>query len=614
MKKFVQTLFALMILSAPLAAEDLDLKGALGPRGEPTRDIEGLLVRKDLKLGFVDIQAPQDQHTIYRVKLEGVDKPIITKITQSHLGNLIALKNIHWNSVDHVGDETTKSIASNCLEQKITFEEIKNLGSKATDLNSFLQSIPKASLQKFTMAYKSPNPQGPHTPTEGFRCPRIIRFSADAKVILAYRACGAKEETVDAIYFDDLKKEPLFAQLIFEKNGTKVSRWASPAELKSCLLCHQSASGRTMPGWIWQSYDKWDGFFGSHDDIVDPTKAEGEPQLILRERQWLAYHKKSSLPALSTLPWSTAKDDYPYLSVPKLMNYNYRPNAHLTVALSRLKAQQIAMKLYQNPSFKKIESLVLQESLGCKERSHIISQIDSALGLTEKALSLEEQFLRSTYEPRTFSTGVNIQKISFALGMNSADWDLDIDPDRMGQFNTAELSISEYVIGALIKLHLKEKPELLKQLNFYSPFTSFFGEKFSCLNDDNGAEDFNPAQRQRLCNILKSEGSSGISGAPKKVVPSKDILNEDPSEFVTHGSISKCVGCHEKGSVAPIPFRNSRLLRESLNKPSKFYPQRTLRQEIERRVKVGDMPLGMFLAPEMRQSLIEFLDLTLKGD
>ena len=157
----------------------------------------------------------------------------------------------------------------------LTIENLRLAAKAASSLEGFLQSLPQEFRSRFVLAYKSRSLQ-----SASFETPRVLLFSSDASLILAYNGLlsressgrghfGAGSAEVVAFNFErcgwDFYRID-FSKILATESGITTNKW--DANPQKCTSCHQGKP-------IWDTYSLWPGFYGSYDDGIKVDSDEG---------------------------------------------------------------------------------------------------------------------------------------------------------------------------------------------------------------------------------------------------------------------------------------------------------------------------------------------------
>lgn len=301
---------------------------------------EAELLNIDEERGKILFQLNDHEKAIVEIDISEIDHRSVQSY-RSQLKNTTSVPKtekmeLKVNNYEMVGCDYTKGITSDCTEEKLTIDDIQKMLRNASSKEEFLQNFPKNKVSKFTFVYNSKSQQ--HA-SEAL--PRVIRFSADSDFFMAYS--GDNSQHIELQFFDHKNKKYNYGVIDFKaqpKLNTDIKRL-------NCLSCHQ-ANGRTMPGVIWTSYDRWPGVIGSFDDNISPSlnsQSSEMDQIQHREYKMLQALRASRNLAYSTLPWANGSDTYPYTTQLKRINYWFRPNAHIAVSASIRRAEIIGHKI-----------------------------------------------------------------------------------------------------------------------------------------------------------------------------------------------------------------------------------------------------------------------------
>ena len=175
-------------------------------------------------------------------------------------------------------------------------------------------------------------------------------FGEDAKTIIAFNGESNQKgyHRLETASFDDETKTVQFRYIEFPRQG-KNDVYVSGPNPAECQNCH--AAG---PHYIWNSYSDWPGVFGSADDIVGSGYDQGENLSLFRQ-------ETSSDPRYGALVFPQIDDNpaTPYRPSHDGKNagdgfyrpIEYRPNARLTMLVSRLQSVAILAKMQSSPQF-----------------------------------------------------------------------------------------------------------------------------------------------------------------------------------------------------------------------------------------------------------------------
>jgi hypothetical protein len=613
------------------------LHGGMAYRGGYWALIPGRLLSFDRLKKSVTVKAFPPYDAVYRIDVRTLEPAETAQLEEGLAANpdrfTVLFKQFDPESFKRIagpGDLTIKELDPVRPDKFISYEELVRKARSSNDLNDFVLKIPDGALREFVLAHKSGSPQG-----ASYDCPRVIRYSEDAKLILAYRGCGHQADpSAEIIRFDKNSTELKFSQVIFGRKGVTVSENLT----HECFVCHQS-NNRTLPSYIWGGYPNWPNMYGSaNDGYLDA--AEIETFLKFRRNQ------ARNIPAYSALHWSNEDELFPF-STPsrkdrKTLNrvmVDRRPNKILTAALSRWKARQLAGAIERHEAFNRIKYLLLMDTLRCHDRRDTLSELGSALVLyTGKRIPLTQVPFREIWDlPR--NEGTDIYRVSRALGLTAEDWNISVtdgptpaDHRNKPNYYFGALQLSANVIGNLLKDVVQtDFPEMKGRIRFFDKLSYFFG-RTSLLygGTDLEVEALTDTQRSRVCSSLKTRHESlrkvfarqDLLRKAKRVAVIEEMKFDSDESDVPRDlaysrqadgdgvppSLGHCIACHERGeSAPPIPFNDSRELVERMKQAPFYGSKRTLLEESIARIDSRNMPPNAEISDSDREAIKTYL-------
>lgn len=489
---------------------------------------------------------------------------------------------LFWaGSFEFVSDDTAPA-KPNCSESKFTFEDyMKILNDPTVQTKAdFLRKIPKDSLQKFTFIHTSQSLQKQGVTLQ---TPRVMRFSTDGRFILTYttNSDAYNFNGIEVMYFDDQQRKYNLAHTQFlseaelrlrPTGNTKTNH--TEQNPKACLSCH----GGNDPRPNWAEYATWPGVYAENDDLL-PSKDEknyttyGETKTTLE--QYTAMRKNlAGTPELETLPWPDAKspiyERYPYLKFEKEMNYNLRPNAHMTIASSRLNAQRLARKFEENLIYPKIKWSLLHKALQCYDSEKKNPLLEKILSDNPHPNLPRDESWRATYDYDILRRNPFYQ-IGFAMGLVDTDWNLSFTekPSKtFRDYHTAQWSMADFTASVLFRNLTVDDPRLKPYDVRINRMSNLFGKNFMCLDEVADRLWFSEKRFVEVCKIIEDNISSEANALTttdfEKVKQIKnDVWDERqietkikiPSPVLGKKIISTtCASCHSD-NVIPFNFK-----------------------------------------------------------
>lgn len=508
---------------------------------------------------------------------------------------------------------------------------VTKLLETTTSVEALVPKLPEELRSNFTFIYQSRSPHGglgdeAQSAVDPLH-PRVVLFSKDARVILAFTGNPAKPgyNVVEMATFDDAK-----ASFVLSKHelgtASPSNGVANPAE---CLRCHGQD-----PRPFTDSYPLWPGFYGS----VRDTFPKGSPELPLY-RKFLKTTAKTGV--YKSLQWIKGTTVPPYLDPKKydpntieasLGEFKFLPNTRLGMALTELNRKRIQRKLKASKLYDRYKYGLLAAYLGCGTLPVSENEVDA----TYNALVVEntDRITRLGTKPVGPGAGdLNMMEIGFygnvvqilylanVLEIGHRDWSLALEDNSLSFFDGILSSIHEdkdfylkedFILEMLRDLAATE-PAFRPYFRTYRAYEAQglpFGERL----------DF--ASALAACPLLEkrhAEAGKPLPALPPETAQPSPRLPASSQLLLTKLGISespfaRCVSCH-KGEGAlfsgrKIPFESPSDLALVLGKKSAS-SDRTLREEILERVKpaaIGHMPpRGESLGEKEAQDLAKFL-------
>ncbi len=464
----------------------------------------------------------------------------------------------------------------NCSEDKFASAQFMALAKdpKVRSQNDFLKALPTGVLQKFTLMHESDSLQRQGV---SFKHPRVIRFSTDARFALAYNSDPTSDSygTIEAYAFNDQQRRFDFYHL--DLRGQKQVVVNHPV----CLSCH----GGSDPRPNWDPYPHWSKAYGSDDDMLglyNPSTKNIAWNAEGLKFQGLRTNLKED-PAVSTLPWndpqSMTASHYPYIVIHKFMNYNYRPNAHLTVTASHLNAQRIARKIETHPAYPYFKTRLLMQVLGCED-AHLDGLFPDLAKLPDAQFSHLEQVSQNGVV-ETSDSELALYPVAHLLGLRSSDWELNFDPDLKGKyrgFSTGDFGMATQVTSVLLRDMAREIPELKPYDIRRNDFSNQFGRNFICVDEIANSFWWNSRRQEAMCQILRERDDEktihqrakiireSIASHPELITNNHPAREQEMAPSVAWGqrlAEKTCAQCHD-GLMIPLNFKDSQHLAADL--------------------------------------------------
>jgi len=530
---------------------------------------------------------------------------------------------LKWAGVfEFVGDQTAPA-KPNCSEAAFGIEDYQRILSSPVvrTKQDFLNHLPKDALQKFTFITKSESLQR-HGVTE--MRPRVMRFRTDGKFVLTYTTSADSKapDTIEAIFFDDKTRKFNFVHTEFLsedqiRDGVYSRTTLNP---RSCQACH----GGIDPRPNWNPYEIWPGTYGEVDDLIDFSRAvNGQFQAYTRMRAEL-----KGTPELESLPWPDPKskywEEYPYITIQKQQNYNYRPNAHFTIAASRLNAQRLARKMTEFSEFEKVRWSLLAHSIGCDGYAKDSSPnpiLDALLKANQEPIRSQERKFY-VYNSSKKSSDF-LYRFGIAIGFSSTDWSLKFNKNpkpEFESFSTAQWEMRDQVESVLFRDATALEPRLAAFDVRYELMSNMFGAQFTCVDEVADRLWLTKKTKTPICQILKERSRAEIA-----TIKAHDVLrakewkstvwddantlrvDEISVEAGKNLMIRTCGQCHRNDQSIPFNFSDPKAI-ERLMKSEAGPGHRRI---IESAVQECRMPMpiaGPCLSENEQSSLRLYLD------
>jgi hypothetical protein len=246
-------------------------------------------------------------------------------------------------------------------------------------------------------------------------------------------------------------------------------------------------------------------------------------------------------PKFSSLPWpDNAAARYPYVAIEKLPNYNYRPNAGLTIAFSRLAARRLARRISSHPDYPDVRIALAREALGCASPESLAPFVGTH-GASFEGRGYDPwqqfQFNASSHT----AGGALLYAVASSFGVKPGEWSLEFQPALEGDhalpiYVTASWSMPQFVQGVLLEPLLQELGLIQGDLPTSGRMASIFGEEFGCVDDVADRVDLREEDRQWLCDELEQR-----QGAVAHLAPAPVHGPAAPAAVAE----AHCAGCHE---------------------------------------------------------------------
>ncbi|MGZ3691010.1 MAG: hypothetical protein ACXVAX_05890, partial [Pseudobdellovibrio sp.] len=247
------------------------------------------------------------------------------------------------------------------------FKKISELQKSVSTPGEFIAQLPEELRKNFTFVHTS---RSPHREEANYDYPRIILFSDDARIVLAFETNPTSPgyHMVELLRFNDREQNfELRASILGPApntfQGLVGKNWEPNPQ--ACLKCHGSD---VRP--IFDSYPLWPGFYGSAEDTFPAT--DHGPDELKRYQKFIT-EKKNAEP-FNKLIFSNASPVWPYLDpklhnatadVADLHNFKFMPNTRLGIALTELNRERLSRKILESKKLNEYSEALLSGLLRC---------------------------------------------------------------------------------------------------------------------------------------------------------------------------------------------------------------------------------------------------------
>ncbi len=489
-------------------------------------------------------------------------KPIMSYIDPRPIPQAPSL---FWPGVLEFVKDDSGPAKPNCSERSFKFSDYLNLVKNPSirTKSDFLRSLPKDALQKFTFIFESHSLQryGVSKST-----PRVMRFSTDGKMILTYTTNKdtAGIDGIEVMYFDDQTRRYGFAHTDFVSESEITKKESSPKTVlnpKACFACH----GGLDPRPNWNQYASWPGVYGDRDDLIMSGYSGSNFAAYQSMRKEL-----EGTAEIETLPWpaksSSLFQTFPYATIEKEMNYNLRPNAHLTIVSSRLNAVRLARKIEESPVYSKVKWSLMSAALKCGS-----DPVENPV--LKKALALQNYKERPFQHNPSSIDGLEVlYRFGESLQFKNTDWSLRFNERPSLQYehyHTAQWEMADYILSVLFRDLAKVDPKLAPYDLRINRMSILFGKDFTCVDDIADRMWMTDATQALACQVIAENKKIEVASLQTNDLGLVDQISNptwDPSikredSFFSSIETGKkivtglCSQCHD-GTVLPFHFKD----------------------------------------------------------
>ncbi len=437
-------------------------------------------------------------------------------------------------SLPALAGEPARYSGALAFEQLQKFVNENQISSK----DELLARMPKSLLANFTLAYES---GGLHSECVTPERPRIVLFSLDERFVMALSGDTTNPQCRDAEILDEDASGELRTRVLKMHQSTSVAA--------ACTECHS--------GTIWESYSRWEGFYGSNNDnivsLMSKETPKGGEELQREYANFWKYKPQWMIaPIYRHLDWRGATSVHPY-GPPESLDASLRPNLRLGILLADMQARHLFRKIKKHPRY-------------AFEKYALAAEIGRALaGISHPKCDVigpDPTKNRAAY-------------VLSALGVTPQErWMAKVGKDVPfeSSFHTGFTQLNDLVATLVVKEMVREMPELkpyLAQVDAYqsSAYRSKLGVNAA---DFLGLAYFSEA----ACEILnkKYQAAGGVFAASVS-------LPEAPKDSDLSSLTARCVRCHDGYREKNLPLDNEKEMRSMLRDNPK------LAGEIHRRLR-----------------------------
>jgi len=413
-----------------------------------------------------------------------------------------------------------------CVDDNAAYHALCEQLHAMDSVDALLPRLSSELRSNFTLVFAT---RSPETGIDTLH-PRVILFSRDARLLVAFTGAGDSRDVVDVIHFRDaarrfelerfvlpaaVRRDPSLAAHVAD-NGKP-----DPVE---CRRCHGAD-----PRPIFESYRLWPGFYGGLGDRMDGAELASYREF--RAQAGEPYRSLIFTPGSDVAPYGLAADH----PDPDL----FAPNLRLGLGLAELDRERIGRLLEASPVYKTYRDKLLAGLLGCERLP--IREIDRDRILAAVYAEDRDKLARAGTMDSTLRMSEllhidNLAALDFVarvLGVGMTDWSLALEPGSLQLFDGI-------LSGALVQMHHRVdyyfKESLLIVL---LRGESFYSAREYLLHGHRGT---------------RLDIPQAVQGCAELAARSRDVTWPDlppPPPRVAF----RCVRCHEPGGEGPeIPF------------------------------------------------------------
>jgi hypothetical protein len=234
--------------------------------------------------------------------------------------------------------------------------------------------------------------EGDHS---GVTKPRALLWEPEGKFFLTYngypKALGFS--TVETMEFVEAGAAPefRFGGRIFPRDDAHAVAIETD---KKCLGCH---GGRARP--IWPEYPRWEGVYGSKEDIIQSSEEENFKTFLSEARFDPLYRGLFPPNAWTNFPY---KPDANVNVTAETHSFKYRPNTRMGILLNRLNVRRVFALLKLQSEFANDRPRLAYYFLGC-DTSSGGWQLLMKYGLSAPDLDMRTTYYHDFYETLDFN-------------------------------------------------------------------------------------------------------------------------------------------------------------------------------------------------------------------
>ena len=365
--------------------------------------------------------------------------------------------------------------------QQTPYEQLLSiLERRPANIEQVLLALPEELRSNFTFVHES---RSPHRGDIDRRFPRVVLFSEDARLLLAFTGNprAASYDQLEVIHFDDARSAFHTSRFILgdavRRNPALKAAVAGNGALDrdECTRCH---GADVRP--IFDSYSLWPGFYGSTADrMLAESSEKRDYQGFLAGPARDGVYRQLRFPSGSSV--TPYDDGATGLSGAETLRFH--PNERLGQALTPLNWQRIVRKLSaRGDLYARLRYRLLAGLLGCQMlpvSDAFAASIKAELE-RENARRFERAGLTAGDETYNFRMQELVRDVPYfvaevayvasALGVSRADWSMSFEPSSLGFFDGVltrpVLYIKQDLAAAMLRALAADDPDFAR---FYEP-------------------------------------------------------------------------------------------------------------------------------------------------